>query len=97
MVNLSLQHRVKLEKQASLFSEANNETPRRTLLAVAATLAVLNVLFMIAGAVLAGIIDFSWYPGPGSQGSWYKDENVKVNRAYVYFGTPSAVSWADVV
>lgn len=87
MVNLSLQHRVKLERQASLLSEVSNETPRRIMLGIAATIANINVLFVIAGAVLADIIDYSWYHGPGApESGWYRDEHVVVNRAYVYMG-----------
>ncbi|TKA48990.1 hypothetical protein B0A54_01066 [Friedmanniomyces endolithicus] len=82
MVNLSLQHRVKFEKQATLLSETSHDGPNTALLGLAAAIAVLNVLFLVNGAVIAAIIDWTWYRETGlSHQSWYKDDSID---AYAY-------------
>lgn len=82
MVNLSLAHRVKLQRGASLYSESANEGTKKTLLGVSAALAVCNVLFFIAGAMMTGIIDHSWYTAPESTQS--NDSGIHANRLYAY-------------
>ncbi|KAK1081225.1 hypothetical protein LTR33_004875 [Friedmanniomyces endolithicus] len=86
MVNLSLQHRVKFEKQATLLSEASHEGPHTALFGLAAAIAVLNVLFLVDGAVVTGIIDYSWSQVPGAPSrSWYKDDSITVDRIKLFF------------
>ncbi|KAK0284071.1 hypothetical protein LTR35_005785 [Friedmanniomyces endolithicus] len=84
MVNLSLQHRVKFEKQATLLSEASHDRPHTALFGLAATIAVLNVLFFMDGAVITGIIDYSWYQESSHQ-SWYRDDSIDVQRIKLLF------------
>ncbi|KAK1816792.1 hypothetical protein LTR12_008833 [Friedmanniomyces endolithicus] len=81
MVNLSLQDRVKFEKQATLLSEASHDGPHTALFGLAATIAVLNILFFMGGAVITGIIDYSWYQESSHQ-SWYRDDSIDVQRMY---------------
>ncbi|KAK0277234.1 hypothetical protein LTR91_000306 [Friedmanniomyces endolithicus] len=86
MVNLSLQHRVKFEKQATLLSETSHDGPHTALLGLAAAIAVLNVLFLVNGAVIAAIIDWTWYRETGlSHQSWYKDDSIDVERTKLLF------------
>jgi len=83
MVNLSLQYRVKFEKQATLLSETSHDGPHTALLGLAAAIAVLNVLFLVNGAVIAAIIDWTWYRETGlSHQFWYKDDSIDVERTY---------------
>ncbi|TKA67069.1 hypothetical protein B0A55_07810 [Friedmanniomyces simplex] len=81
MVNLSLQHRVKFERQATLLSESSHDGPHTALFGLAAAVAVFNVLFLVNGAVISGIIDYSWYQEPGAaHRSWYQDESIVADR-----------------
>ncbi|KAK1068262.1 hypothetical protein LTR12_001206 [Friedmanniomyces endolithicus] len=86
MVNLSLQHRVKFEKQATLLSEASQNGSHAALFGLAAAIAVLNILFLVNGAVIAGIINWTWYHETGSSHqSWYKDDSIDVERIKLLF------------
>ncbi|KAK3626907.1 hypothetical protein LTR56_019533 [Elasticomyces elasticus] len=96
MVNLSLKHRVKFEKEATPLDESNHEGSQRVLFALSAAVTVFNVLFLIAGAVTSGIIDYSWFEGNrGGLPAWYRDEAVDAKRVtlvFLYCTTPFVLS-----
>ena len=85
MVNISLLHRVKMDKAATPYSETGSAGPRRTLLGLSTATAVLNVIFLVAGAVIAAIIDQGTYVGePGKpMGKLHKEGTITVQRTYV--------------
>jgi len=82
MVHLSLKHRVKLGRTATLLSETSDDGPHMPLLGLSAAIAMFNILFFIAGAVMAGILDYSWYsnPRPGESSAWHKDPSIEAQK-----------------
>ncbi|KAK3074796.1 hypothetical protein LTR53_002462 [Teratosphaeriaceae sp. CCFEE 6253] len=79
MVHLSLQHRVKPGRQATLLSETSSDGPHTALLGLSAAIAAFNVLFFIAGAVMAGLIDYSW------SGDFHRDGRIHAQKAKLVF------------
>jgi hypothetical protein len=82
MVNLSLGHRAKLERQATLLSESMNDGPRKAMFGVSAVLVVLNFAFLVMGTFIAARIDYGWYGKPGGPPEkMHKEGTIVVDRA----------------
>ncbi|KAK3075156.1 hypothetical protein LTR53_001767 [Teratosphaeriaceae sp. CCFEE 6253] len=79
MVHLSLQHRVKPGRQATLLSETSSDGPHTAHLGLSAATAAFNVLFFIAGTVMAGLIDYSW------SGDFHRDGSIHAQKAKLVF------------
>lgn len=83
MVNLSLKHRVKMEKSATPFDESNlgHDGKQKVLFGLSAVIALFNILFLTAGAVTVALIDRSWVQEAGEPHHFgFKDGSITTER-----------------
>ncbi|KAK4549753.1 hypothetical protein LTR36_005054 [Oleoguttula mirabilis] len=87
MVDLSLAHRVKMDKRASTLDEEHATASRGGLLLVLlACISLLNIFFVTIGAVLAAILDYTWTEGQGSRSpARYNDGKPAGHRVQLFF------------
>ena len=84
MVELSLAHRVRMDRRASVLGEEGTSSGRNgTLFAVRSGIALLSFVYFIIGIVLATTMNYTWDGAEGSRpAEWYEKGSVTGHRVY---------------
>lgn len=83
MVDLSLAHRVTMDERASTLDEAARANRGGILLVLLGCISFFNIFFVVIGAVLAAILDYTFTEGRGSRSpARYNDGNPASHRVY---------------